>query len=236
VITMDLVGIYLREAFEGEGCPVCRILQRFEEEEMGTILYEHVNDPAVRERFKASLGLCPYHAWRLFEIASSNPLYGGLGIAIIYEHMLRTYLKSFEGKMAEGTCHLCSLVEEKERLTVAAIAERIDELLPIYRDSGAVLCKRHYELLLGELEKGNPTFVERLKELQRKKLENLRSLLEGFIENSDYLSERGPSVEESRAIRRSIEALKGLPLGINIVNFGGRGKRKRKGIGFGWKV
>ncbi|ASJ09339.1 hypothetical protein A3L11_08895 [Thermococcus siculi] len=233
---MDLVGIYIREAFEGEGCPVCRTLQRFEEEEIGTILYEHVNDPAVREQFKASLGLCPYHAWRLFEVASSNPLYGGLGVAIIYEHMLRAYLESFDGGIVEGKCHLCFLVEEKERLTVTAIAERMDELLPVYRDSKAVLCKRHYELLLGELEKRNPAFVEQLKEIQREKLENLRKLLEGFIENSDYRSERGPSVEESRAIRRSIEALKGLPLGINITNFGAEAKGRRKGIRFGWKV
>ncbi|WP_048148629.1 DUF6062 family protein [Palaeococcus ferrophilus] len=233
---MDLVGIYLREAFEGEGCPICRILQRFEEGEIGTILYEHVNDPAVRERFKASLGLCPYHAWRLFEIASSNPLYGGLGVAIIYEHMLRTYLKSFNEATGEGRCHLCSLVEEKERLIVTAIAERMDELLPVYRNSRAVLCKRHYELLLGELEKRNPAFVDQLKETRRKKLENLRNLLERFIENSDYRSERGPSVEESRAIRFSIEALKGLPLGINITNFDAKAKGRKRGIRLGWKV
>jgi hypothetical protein len=193
---MGLIGAYLREAFEAEGCPVCRIIQRFEEGEMGTILYEHVNDPEVRERFKASLGLCPYHAWRLFEIASSNPLYDSLGVAVIYEHMLGTYLKSFEGGISEGKCHLCSLVEDKEKLTIAAIAGEIETLLPIYRDSKAVICKRHYELLLEELESRNPSFVEPLKEIQREKLENLKGLLERFIENSDYRSENGPRDEE----------------------------------------
>lgn len=236
MVGMDLIGIYLREAVEGGGCPVCRLLEKFEEDEIGTILYEHVNDPTVREEFKKSLGLCPYHAWRLFETASSNPLYGGLGVAIIYEHMLRTYLEETKNwkPVREGKCHLCALVEEKEELTIKALAERMEELLPVYRESEAVLCKRHYELLMAELEKVEPSMAEELGRVQREKLERLRNLLERFIENSDYRSERGPSREEGLAIRRSIEALKGRPLAINIVKFGQT--QRKKGIRVGWKV
>ncbi|NJE04658.1 hypothetical protein E3E36_00525 [Thermococcus sp. M36] len=235
---MDLIGVYLREAFESGGCPVCRILEKFEKDEIGTVLYEHVNDPEVRERFKESLGLCPYHAWRLFETASSNPLYGGLGVAIIYEHMLGEYLGSFDGDkpVREGKCHLCTLVEEKEALTVAAVAERMDELLPVYRDSDAILCKRHCELLMDELKKSRPAFAGALREVQKDKLERLRGLLQGFINNSDYRSESGPCKEEVAAIRRSIEALKGRPLAINITGFRKGRKRGRKGIRVGWKV
>ena len=233
---MDLVSIYLREAIEKDGCPVCRLLEKFEKDEIETILYEHVNNPSIREEFKKSLGLCPYHAWRLFETASSNPLYGGLGVAIIYEHMLRTYIKDLknENPIREGECYLCTLIEGKERLTIKAMSDRMKELLPVYEKADSVLCKRHYELLLAELEKQEPEMAERLKRLHLKKLEELRKLVEGFIENSDYRSKRGPSREEATAIRLSIEALKGKPLAINTLKFG-KTKRK-KGIRVGWKV
>jgi len=112
VRNMDIVSIKLKEAISDRGCPVCRLIEKFEKEEIETILYEHVTDPEVRGEFRKSLGLCTRHAWKTLETALSNPLLGPLGVSIIYEDVLRTYLN---GKVDECECFLCRLLEEKER-------------------------------------------------------------------------------------------------------------------------
>ncbi len=173
---MDLIGIYLMDAL-GEGCPVCRILRKYEDSEIEIILYEHVNDPDVREKFRESLGLCTHHAWKTLEKAYSEPLLGPLGVAMIYEHMLgglRRPAGKRHGPPEEGECFLCKLMEDKERSTVEAFADRIGgELLPEYERSGSILCKRHYEMVLELLERKNPEAAEKLRELQIRKLKGL---------------------------------------------------------------
>lgn len=214
---MDIVGIYLREAMK-EGCPICRILREYEESEIDTILYEHVNDPAVRTKFKESLGLCTYHAWKTIKKAYSNPLLGPLGVAIIYEHMLSTYIKTLESreKVKEGECFLCLLVEEKEKDTVEAIAERIEELLPVYESSEAILCKRHYEMIGSILREKNPQSAERLRKVQLEKLKKLREKMNSLIDKFDYRATERPTKEEVSSLPRVIEALKGLKNGATL--------------------
>ncbi|WP_179193014.1 DUF6062 family protein [Thermococcus litoralis] len=215
---MDIIGVYLKEALGRAGCPVCYLLDKYEKSSIETILYEHVNDPFVREKFAESLGLCPYHAWRIKEIAYSNPLYGGLGIAVIYEHMLSLYLRSLQKgeKIEEKECYLCKAVEEKEHDVVETFAERLNELLEDYKNSEAVLCKRHYELinsLLGE----DTSLIESLREIQVEKLESIRKKMRKFIGKFDYRSKEAPSKEEALAVLLAIESLKGLPLRVNLV-------------------
>ncbi|WP_240920699.1 DUF6062 family protein [Thermococcus sp. CX2] len=214
---MDIVGIYLREAMK-EGCPVCRILIEYEESEIDTILYEHVNDPAVRAKFKESLGLCTYHAWKTLKKAYSNPLLGPLGVAIIYEHMLSTYIKTLESreKVKEGECFLCLLVEEKEKDTVEAITERIEELLPVYESSEAILCKRHHEMIDSILREKNPQSAERLRKVQLEKLKKLRERMNSLIDKFDYRATERPTKEEVSSLPLAIEALKGLENGATL--------------------
>ena len=207
---MDIIGVHLKDAL-GEGCPVCRMLRDYEESEIDVILYEHVNDPEVRDRFKESLGLCTYHAWRTVRKAYSEPLLGPLGVSIIYEHMLSTYISSLEeGKPAgEGECFLCKMMREKERDTVVAFAERIDELLPEYERSNSVLCRRHYGMLLSAL-KERPEATERLKAVQLEKLKALKARIGSFINKFDYRAEEEPTKEEVSSLPLTVEALKGL--------------------------
>ncbi|NJE61228.1 DUF6062 family protein [Thermococcus sp. 21S7] len=229
---MDLIGVYLRDAV-GEGCPVCRILRRYEESEIKTILYEHVNDPGVREKFRESLGLCTYHAWKTLGEAYSDPLLGPLGVAIIYEHMLSFYVASLErGRIPEeGECFLCQLMEEKETNTVEALAERIGELLPEYENSESVLCRRHYGMLLSILRRTNPDAAEMLEAIQLEKLRVLGERLGSFIDKFDYRAEEKPTKDEISSLPLAIEALKGLETGVTV-----RKTRNRKGRrAFPWK-
>ena len=216
---MGLIGIYLREAIQESGCPVCRILKKYEEDIIGQILYEHVNSPSVREKFAESLGLCPYHAWKLKEIAYSNPLYGGLGVAIIYEHMLSIYINSLKSKknLEEKKCYLCDLVEIKEQHTIEALSDRFSELIEDYKNSKAILCKKHYEELMSLLRKRSPELTEELRKIQIKKLETLKSLVKAFIEKFDYRSKETPTEREATSVLKAIESLKGFPLKVNFV-------------------
>ncbi|MBO8173854.1 MAG: hypothetical protein H0Z18_01200 [Thermococcus sp.] len=216
---MDLIGIYLREAIQESGCPVCKILKKYEEDIIGQILYEHVNNPSVREKFAESLGLCTYHAWKMKEIAYSNPLYGGLGVAIIYEHMLSIYINSLKsGKnLEEKKCYLCDLVETKEQHTIEALADRFSELIGDYKDSEAILCKKHYEELMPLLRKRSPKLADKLREIQIEKLERIKGLMRAFIEKFDYCSKETPTERETTSVLKAIESLKGLPLEVNFV-------------------
>ncbi|MBP1912733.1 DUF6062 family protein [Thermococcus stetteri] len=211
---MDLIGVYLQEAID-QGCPVCRILRSYEESQIDTILYEHVNDPEVRKKFRESLGLCTYHAWMTLKKAYSEPLLGPLGVAIIYEDVLSKYIDSLEdGKIPkEEECFLCKLVREKERDTIEGFAERMDELLLLYENSEAVLCRRHYEMLLSEVSKRDEEKANALKEIQVKKLKRLQERLKSFVDKFDYRSQEEPTKEEVSSLPLAIEALKGLEIG-----------------------
>jgi len=237
---MDMIGMYLRDELMGEGCPLCRVLQKFEDSQIDTILYERANDPEVREHFKKSLGLCPYHAWRVLERAYSESLLDPLSVAVIYEHMLRTYMASLEkdDQEKEGECYLCQLVREKERMTVKSFVDRIEELLPVYAGSKSLLCRRHYRLVMEELTRAKPELAPKLKEIQLEKLRRLQGLISGFIEKSDYRHEEGPGEDEEKAIKGTIEALKGLPLSVNNSQCSSKkpGKIIRRGVRRGWKV
>ena len=225
---MDMVTLYLKDAL-GEGCPVCRILRKYEDSEMEVILYEHVNDPDVRREFRKSLGLCTHHAWKLLGKAYSDPLLGPHGIAVIYSDMLSTYIDELEGGAKEGgECFLCRLVEEKERTTVETFAERIDEILPEYERSGSILCKRHYEMVMDVLSKRNPEKAEELKRVQLEKLRELRDRLNSFVDKFDYQAESAPTEEEIASLPRAIEALKGLETGVE------RTDSKSRSRGLGW--
>jgi len=228
---MDLIGVRIRRAF-GEGCPVCRLLEEYEDSEIETILYEHVNDPEVRRKFKESLGLCTHHAWKTINKAYSEPLLGPLGVSIIYEHMLSVYISSLErGEPAgNGECFLCSLLREKERTTVEAFADRIDELLPEYENSGSILCKRHYEMLVSLLKDRNPEAAGQLREIQIRKLQELDERMKSFIDKFDYLAEEDHTKEEIAALPEAVEALKGLEVVAPLT-----GTRKERRRGFPWR-
>ncbi|WP_297534816.1 DUF6062 family protein [Thermococcus sp.] len=220
---MDMVGISLREALKGGGCPICRLVEKFEDEEIETILYEHPNDPEVRKKFREGLGLCPHHAWKILHKALSNPLLGPLGVAVIYEDVLRHYLENPE-ESRPGECFLCRLVEGKERATVEAFAERLEDLLDEYQRSPSVLCRRHYQMLLRAVEREKPELAARLREIQREKLRKLDELMRAFIDSFDYRAERPATKEERESLRVGLEALVGRPFGRSE----SEGERKRK--------
>ncbi len=218
--TKDLIYARLEEAMERPECPICLLLTKAERGLIEEILYEHVQDPAVRKQLRSSLGLCPYHAWLLHDISLSRPEMNGLGVTIIYEDMLSTYLEALtsgeeqESKVGGGPCIVCEHVMEFEAGYIEAFAERAvrTDLLTTYEESPSVLCIRHYRAVRDALKGvgGKATeILERLKAIQGRKIESLIKLMREYVRKQDYRVKEEITAEEARAWRVALHVLKG---------------------------
>ncbi|WP_297468562.1 DUF6062 family protein [Thermococcus sp.] len=205
---MDIIELEIKRSLEEEGCPVCRLIERFEREEIETILYEHPNDPEVRKAFQKSLGLCPRHAWKTLKLALSNPLLGPHGISVIYKDVLKWYL---EGGQGTGECLLCKLSSEKEETLLESFSGRLSSFIDLYEKSPSLLCRRHYEEIVNRID--DEELKGKLEQIQRRKLEELFKRLERFIHSFDYRAEGKPSEEERRALAETVEFFAGREVG-----------------------
>src|SRR5947207_14324480 len=81
----------LMETFPGSGCAICRLVLRGVEHFLESLLYEHINDPDIQRRYRASRGLCNEHSWQLVRHKGNS-----LGIAILYGAVIDELLKIAE--------------------------------------------------------------------------------------------------------------------------------------------
>jgi len=200
-----LSRIRIEDSLRQGGCPVCSLVSRDVVEFLKSFLYEYVNDPGARRRFRESLGLCPHHAWLLARIVREPDVMDFLGATILYEDVLSTYLESgLEYRV--GECMVCRYVLELEESYCRSISAYFREHgVKAYEDSKAVLCSRHFERvyeLSGELR-------GELKRVHAGKLRGILELMRSYIRKTDYASREEASAEEARAWLRAIEALKG---------------------------
>ncbi len=204
----------IQDAMKRTGCPICSILRDLEDDTIKYLLYSQINDPAVRSKLRRSLGLCPYHAWLLADIVRGNPEIDLLGPSIIYEDMLRTYLE--HGGRGDGECFLCAKTREFERIYVEEMASCIEidpSLLDEYSKSKSILCRRHYEMLLSNLD---GVLRAKLEDIQRKKLEEILHNLSEYIRKQDYRVKEPPTYAEACAWLDAIIFLKGERISTNI--------------------
>ena len=75
----DGVAYYhaLQEAFGQPGCPLCRLLADGADRLLDAVLWEMVNDPALRQELNQARGYCPRHTWLLVREGAA------LGVAIL---------------------------------------------------------------------------------------------------------------------------------------------------------
>ncbi len=83
-----LTLVRLIELLGQPGCPICRRRHDAAFEAVDMLLWEHVNDPAVRMQIIASRGFCNEHT-RLLAATELSHSGTTLGINIIYEHLGR---------------------------------------------------------------------------------------------------------------------------------------------------
>lgn len=226
----------LVEAFRQPGCPVCRRVSAASQRYLDTLAYEHVNDPEVRRRLRASWGLCNWHTWILADRAGAP-----FAAAAISEDLLKAAAQRVAalGTRAAGTatgpwrwlarlagthrppalvrlyrrrapCSACLEAARAETGAVEALATFISELAfqRAYEASDG-LCVPHAVQAV-ERAAGRPA-AETLAQLTVRRWEALRRTVERFVAKHEYRNTEPFSDAEAGAWRRALATLAGEP-------------------------
>jgi hypothetical protein len=207
-------SVELVEAFKTEGCPVCRLLDRYIEQYFENLLYEFTNDPGVRRAIRDALGYCEKHTAQLIKIADKT--YQRLSISIIAEDITRKLLERycevvyqgkksvFAEKESSKICPACLYQTKHEKFLISEMAKvfRRDEYFDeIKINSG--LCVKHIRQYL-DMEK-NPQIAKKVIENQTTILKKINSELNGFIKKHDYRNKEKITESEANAWRKTLE-------------------------------
>jgi hypothetical protein len=206
----DVIYLALVDSISKGGCPICRTLEKSENNLIWIILYEHVNDPYVREKINKGNGLCGYHYKKVIDMAKQDPLIGGLGPAIIVEDLLSRFVESINTDTPLSTkCYICSELEKTEDSYIASFVSKLDttDLLSRYESNPeSILCYKHFMEIYSRLPEAT---AQKLKEIQLKKLSSLLGELRSYIEKHDYRYIGTITENEAKSWTKAIEALVG---------------------------
>jgi hypothetical protein len=226
-------GYYdLRQAFGQPGCALCRLLAQTADSYIDSMLWELVNDPALRQELNQTRGYCREHSWLLVRYGAS------LGAAIMMKDIIDTLLRVAEaGKFeppsfslrqifnsaqpnlttaklaadfaAQAPCPVCVKVQTAEAYYLAALAQHLtgsDSLAPDYQAS-AGLCLSHFRGVLAQITH-QETFIT-LREAQKAVWQRLSSELSEFIRKKDHRFQNETFGPEGDSWLRAIEAVSG---------------------------
>jgi hypothetical protein len=224
------------EACAGPGCPLCRLSNEAVDGYLDAILYESVNDPAVRDRLRQSLAYCNTHAWRL-------PGHGGaaLGIAIVYRDMLAHVANNLGGaryqpggllqragealgsaRPATATeavvrelapraeCPACEHRDRMEEIVLTTTLDAVhqgDESMQTALLASASMCLPHLRRALSRVR--SQAAFEFLQRLGAQSMGALLAELDEFIRKNDYRFRGEGFGAEGDSWRRAIAMLAG---------------------------
>lgn len=226
----------VREALAEPGCALCRLRARTTEQVVEALLWEQVNDPAVRRRVRQARGFCHEHAWALVRQGAS------LGVAILLRDVLRDLVRETESPpfqpppplslrrlreawrrtlpsaataqlvarlRPQGPCPVCRQVETMEEVFLTTLVENLlgeGGLLRTYQVSDG-LCLPHFRRALA-LVRDEGTF-EALLSAQRGIWQELAGHLDESIRKSDYRRQDEPPGEEAGSWLQALAAVAG---------------------------
>ncbi len=193
----DMRYFELLQACTKPGCPICRLSLKATRRYINNLMYEHVNDPKVRENLRKSQGFCNEHAWWL-----SKDYVDSLGIAIIHHDIIGNVLKNIDtlplGRnvnqkaqrlikhlQPSAECPVCTLRHTMEDIAIHTLLKYInEEEMTKAISNSAGLCLPHFLRAL-ELVQDEDT-LKRLVSLERSTLTRLHDELGEFIRKNDY--------------------------------------------------
>jgi Family of unknown function (DUF6062) len=224
----------LLEAFDKQGCPVCRFMAEYSLRYLDALFYEQVNDVALRQKLREARGFCNWHAWQARRIASS-----ALGVAIVANDLIteetarldallrsppitrpqhrwqdKIALKSIRAYMRgwrqKEICPACQVILQHERHALETILHCLHEedFAPRFERS-APLCILHTTRVV-ETQGRHPA-LRKFIELQRHKYALLVGELAEFCRKHDYRFTHETWGAESDSWLRAIELLAGKP-------------------------
>jgi hypothetical protein len=230
----SLTYVALLEAFDKQGCPICRLLTEHSLRYLDALVYEQVNDVGLRRKLRAARGLCNWHAWQAAKVAASAH-----GVAIIANDLIteevmrlddflrgstitpmqpprsrwrvrtavRAFLRSWQQKQM---CPACQVVLEHERHALETMLNGLAAEEFAHRvEHTTPLCIPHTTRMV-EIQGRHPQ-LHRLLALQRHKYARLVGELDEFCRKHDYRFIHEAWGTESDAWLRAIALLAGKP-------------------------
>ncbi|HUI06832.1 MAG TPA: DUF6062 family protein [Verrucomicrobiae bacterium] len=221
--------IYLRDALDAAGCPICTLVERACYRQLDNLFYENVSDVGVRLRLYKSKGFCNAHAWMATRIPHTDS-----GIAIIYGDLLRSVIERTEAQVRQlaaagsprrlhrsrrrgrsasvlettAPCPVCETARFNERVYFGELLKWFDdpELRTAFQRSFG-LCLPHLDLAM----RGFPDHphLPELLATEREKLTGLQTELKEFSRKRDDRLANEPKDTDQAARRRAIELFVG---------------------------
>ena len=212
----------LIDALKGQGCGICSILRDAAYRFMDNLLYERTNDSSFREEIKASLGLCPLHAWQLQKLGdclSSTAIYDDLVTSIISRikstKNKRSFITAFSGirdrkyyKNEETVCPVCKVVRSVEKSYVSVFIDSFYE--PEFNDAykkSFGLCLPHLVTVISRCNDNR--MIRAILDIELEKMDNLVKELDEIKRKYDYRFSGEGFGKEGSAWIRAVEKMSG---------------------------
>ena len=201
------------------GCPLCRLYQKLEEDELDLILGASMMEPDVRIKTNEE-GFCRMHYDMMFVRKNR------LGIALTLESHLAELSRDLKSdaqgnrpkkriEKLESTCYVCRRVGENfEHMTDTAVYLWAKE--EEFRESvkkQPFFCLPHYKrlLLYGQKRLGKrdlSEFADALAKIEDAYLEKLQNDVSWFCKKFDYRYEEEPWYDSKDAVERAFKFLR----------------------------
>lgn len=180
------------------------------------MLYEFVNDYALRERLNQTWGFCREHAFQLQSMGDP------LGHAIIYSGLLDHLIKEFShtpnhfthrsnrrsNKFHRPECPVCTKAWETEERYIAGLLECLQEedFRSKFKQSPG-LCIPHFMKCMARCANHNIALI--IRDTQLAAMQDLSAQLKEIIRKSDYRFVDEPVGKEKDAWIRAVHLLVG---------------------------
>lgn len=195
-------------------CPICHLVRRRVEQYFGGLLYEKVNNPELRNRFRTVGGFCNPHSFQFMGY------HDGLAGSILYRDLLGTWLDQrldFPVQLPSGVlpgCPVCKERAEIEMTYLALLAEFLeDEQLKQALLSSDGLCLPHLAALAERLRDDKRAIPAWLMEFQRDIVQSLVADLSTYLDGCNFsLGNARPSLtrRQELAWRRALHKVAGF--------------------------
>lgn len=201
------------------GCPLCRLYQKLEEDELDLILGASMMEPDIRIKTNEE-GFCRTHYDMMFVRKNR------LGMALTLESHLADLKKELrdEGQGSrpakriaklEASCYVCHRIGEnfEHMIDTAVYLWNKDEDFQKIFAKQPYFCLPHYKRLLeyGQRrlgKKGQAEFAKVLSGIQNTYLEKLQNDVSWFCKKFDYRYEEEPWYDSKDAVERAIRFLR----------------------------
>ena len=184
------------EAMQRPGCFLCRLEQQAVVQQLDALLYECVNDPALRSRLREGGGFCAAHGHLLLEMGDA------MGVAILFRDQVidaadQVSRPAGRARGAETACPSCATRDAARERHLACFAEFGDD--PAFREAVAGLvdlCLPHWRAI--DRAARSSGLRNLLRETMEMRLAELRRDLDEFLRKQDHRF-RGEPISDAEA-------------------------------------